>query len=86
SFLDIKYKLEFVSIIKKLTKEKNLTVIMSLHELEIAKKISDKIVCVKGDRIDKCGTPDEIFKDEYIRELYDIDDAKMPENIDILKI
>lgn len=86
SFLDIKYKLEFVSIIKKLTKEKNLTVIMSLHELEIAKKISDKIVCVKGDRIDKCGTPDEIFKDEYIRELYDIDDAEMFENIDILKI
>ena len=86
SFLDIKYKLEFVSIIKKLTKEKNLTVIMSLHELEIAKKISDKIVCVKGDRIDKYGTPDEIFKDEYIRELYDIDDAKMSENIDILKI
>ena len=86
SFLDIKYKLEFVSIIKKLKKEKNLTVIMSLHELEIAKKISDKIVCVKGDRIDKVGTPEEIFKDEYIKNLYDIDDEAMAENIDILKI
>ena len=86
SFLDIRYKLEFVSIIKKLQKEKNITVIMSLHELEIAKKISDKIACVKGDKIDRYGSPKEIFKDEYIKDLFDIDDAAMSENIDILKI
>ena len=37
SFLDIKYKLEFMSVLQKLKKMKGLTVIMSLHELDLAR-------------------------------------------------
>ena len=36
SFLDIRYKLEFLSILQRMSREKNLSVIMSLHELELA--------------------------------------------------
>lgn len=70
SFLDIKYKLEFLSVLQKLSEVRNLTVVMSLHELDLAGKISDKILCVKGDKVDKFGTPEEIFSKGYIPELY----------------
>ena len=70
SFLDIKYKLEFLSIIQEMSKERRLSVIMSLHELDLAERISDKIACVKGDRIDRFGTPEEIFTEGYIPRLY----------------
>jgi len=70
SFLDIKYKMEFLSIIQNMSRTRNLSVIMSLHELELAERISDKIACVKGDKIDRFGTPEEIFTQGYIRELY----------------
>ena len=40
SYLDIKYKLEFLSILQRLKRQKNLTVIMSLHELDMAKRVS----------------------------------------------
>jgi len=40
--------------------------------INLAGKISDKIVCVKGDRIAAYGSPDEIFSDERINELYEI--------------
>ncbi len=70
SFLDIKYKLEFLSIIQKMSRSKNLSVIMSLHELELAERIADKIVCVKGDKVDRFGTPEEIFTPGYIPKLY----------------
>lgn len=70
SFLDIRYKLEFLSIIQKMSREKNLSVIMSLHELDLAGRISDKIACVKGDQIDRVGTPEEIFTQGYIPSLY----------------
>ena len=30
---------------------------MSLHEIDLAQKISDKVVCVKGDRIAGFGNP-----------------------------
>lgn len=70
SFLDMKYKLEFLSIIQNMSRTRNLSVIMSLHELDLAGRISDKIACVRGDRIDRFGTPEEIFSEGYIQELY----------------
>lgn len=70
SFLDMKYKLEFLSIIQNMSRTRNLSVIMSLHELDLAGRISDKIACVREDRIDRFGTPEEIFSEGYIQTLY----------------
>ncbi len=72
SFLDIRHKLELLSILRSMAKEKGITVIMSLHEIDLAQKISDRILCVKGDVISHFGTPDEIFREEIIGELYGI--------------
>lgn len=72
SFLDIKHKLELLSILRSMAKEKKITVIMSLHEIDLAQKISDKVMCVKGDMIEHFGSPDAIFKDDIIKDLYDI--------------
>ena len=70
SFLDIRHKLVFLEILRKMVKEQNVAVIMSLHELDLAQKISDRIMCVAGDHIDRCGNPEEIFEADYIRSLY----------------
>ena len=75
SFLDIKYKLELLSILRNMAKMKGITVITSLHEIDLAMKIADKVVCVKGDHIYKYGAPDVIFDENMIRELYDIDNG-----------
>ena len=58
--------------IRMLARKKNLAVIMSLHELDLAQKISDTIACVKGDRIDRVGTPEEIFSGNYVQQLYGV--------------
>lgn len=73
SFLDIRHKLELLSILRSMAKEKGITVIMSLHEIDLAQKISDKIICVKGDTIESYGAPEEVFNEPAIRALYDID-------------
>ena len=69
SFLDIRHKLELLAILKKMVLEKQVTVIMSLHELDLAQKISDQVICVHGDYIEKYGAPEEIFTSDYI--IYD---------------
>ena len=73
SFLDIRHKLELLSILHKMAKQEQITVVMSLHETDLAMKISDRIICVKGDRIFACGAPGEVLNDEVIRQLYDLD-------------
>ncbi|MBO4298887.1 MAG: ABC transporter ATP-binding protein, partial [Clostridia bacterium] len=72
SFLDIRHKLELLSILRSMAKEKGITVIMSLHEIDLAQKISDKIMCVHGDVISHFGPPEEIFSSDIISGLYGI--------------
>ncbi len=72
SYLDIRHKLELLSILKKLVAQNQLAVIMSLHELDLAQKVSDQVICVHGDKIDHYGTPEEVFTPDYIRQLYGI--------------
>lgn len=72
SFLDIKYKLELFLLLKKLAQEKKVSVIMSVHELEYAEKIADKVICVARGGVERIGEPKEIFTPEMICKLFDI--------------
>ena len=73
SFLDVRHKLQLLSILRDMAKRNGITVIMSLHEIDLAQKISDKIVCVKGDHVASFGRPEDMFHADFIRELYSID-------------
>lgn len=75
SFLDIRHKLELLSILRGMAKNNNITVIMSLHEIDLAMKVTDKIACIKGDTIRYYGEPEEVFTEEAIRDLYDINNG-----------
>lgn len=70
SFLDIRHKLELLAILKDMVRTRDLAVVMSLHELDLAQKISDYVVCVHGDAIERQGPPEEIFTADYMMELY----------------
>jgi iron complex transport system ATP-binding protein len=72
SFLDVRYALELLDILRRMAEDRNITVIMSLHELDMAQKVSDLVMCVKGDYITHFGSPQEIFQRELIGELYDL--------------
>lgn len=73
SYLDIRHKLELLSLLKKMAMEKNIAVILSLHELDLAERISDRIVCIREGRVDRVGTPEDVFEGDYIRKLYDME-------------
>lgn len=74
SFLDIHYKLELLAILRRMARS-GITVIMSLHEIDLAQKVSDKIVCVDRRCISHYGTPSEIFSEEIIKDIYGIDNG-----------
>lgn len=79
SYLDVKYKLEFLSVLQELRNKKGLTVIMSLHELELAERVSDRILCVKGEYVERFGKPEEIFLPGYMRSLFEIETGNFDE-------
>ena len=79
SYLDIKYKLEFLSVLQELQKKKGLTVILSLHELELAARVSDRILCVDGAFVEQVGTPEEIFRPGHLSKLFQITQGSFEE-------
>lgn len=79
SYLDVKYKLEFLSILQDMAKKKKLTVIMSLHELDLAERVSDKVLCVKGENVGRYGPPEDVFTPGYVSSLYDIKEGSFDE-------
>ncbi|MBQ8782136.1 MAG: ABC transporter ATP-binding protein [Oscillospiraceae bacterium] len=72
SYLDIHHKIQFLEILRSLAKEKQMAVILSMHELDFAEKISDYVLCIKGGKITLSGTLDKVFTAENIMGLYDI--------------
>ncbi len=70
SFLDVKGKIELLTILQKLAHEQGLAVIVSLHELEMAQKIADAVVCVFAAGVSGVLTPKDAFAPENIRALY----------------
>lgn len=73
AYLDIRHKIELLDILRQMAREKKITVIMSLHEIDLATKISDYLLCVKGETIAAFGPPEEILKADTIKNLYDLD-------------
>ena len=70
SFLDIKGKIELLTILKDLAHIQKLAVILSLHELELAQKVADTVVCVAPGGVSGVLAPEKAFTPENIRALY----------------
>ncbi|HBF0727839.1 TPA: ATP-binding cassette domain-containing protein [Clostridioides difficile] len=72
--LDIKHRLELINILKKLSKEKSISVILSLHEIDIALKSCDKVALIKNNKVIAYGQPEDVVDEDIINSLYELDD------------
>ncbi|MBQ9272266.1 MAG: ABC transporter ATP-binding protein [Mogibacterium sp.] len=78
SYLDIRHKLEFIDILKSLVREKNIAVIVSMHELELAYITADEVLCIDSQGgIGISGRPEEVFSDERLSTLYGLEPGRL---------
>lgn len=75
SHLDIKHKVEVVRILNKLALETGLTVILALHDIDIAMKFCQMVLMVKDGKVVAQGSPEDIVERDTIVKLYDIQGA-----------
>ena len=73
TYLDIRYQIEILELVKKLNREYGMTVIMVLHEINQAIYFSDRIIGLCQGKVLIQGEPDEVITGESIRQLYGID-------------
>ncbi len=70
SYLDVRYQMELLSLLREMAHQEGLAIVLSLHELTLARHVSDTLVCIRDGVVDRVGAPKEIFIDRYIEELY----------------
>ena len=84
--LDLKHRIEVMSILQKFCREKGITVIVSLHDVDIALRVSDKVIMVKNGKIMLWGPPEEVLETETISELYDLDSARFSKHLGTIEV
>jgi iron complex transport system ATP-binding protein len=70
--LDIKYQIELLRLLKELRRERNISVVMALHDINIALQF-DKIVLIKDGRVLVTGRPDLVLTAELLKEAFDVE-------------
>ena len=73
SNLDLRHQFEVLELITTVVREKGLSAIMAIHDLNLASRFSDKMVFLRGGRIYATGSPWEALTQENIRTVYGID-------------
>lgn len=76
TYLDIRYRMKLMDLLRDLSRREKITVILSLHEIDAAARISDRILMVRNDHTVTIGTPEEIFEGREIEKLFQIDSKR----------
>lgn len=72
TYLDVRYQLEILELIKKLNKEYGITIIMVLHDINQSIAYSDYLIGLKDGHVKLEGEPNQVITQEIISDLYGI--------------
>jgi iron complex transport system ATP-binding protein len=81
SSLDMKHQLEVMETISSLVKEKKISAVMALHDLNLASMFVDKLAILKGGKIYAAGEPIDLLNAKNIRDVYGVE-AVVMNNLD----
>lgn len=70
TYLDIGHQLQMMELIKKWQKKSQHTVVVILHDLNLASMYCTRLVMMKDGRIEKIGSPEEVVQERIIKTIY----------------
>jgi iron complex transport system ATP-binding protein len=73
SNLDIKHQLEVMSIIERIVKEKGISAIMAIHDLNLAARYADRIIMMNSGKIVSAGDPASVLTRDNIKRVYGVE-------------
>ena len=72
SYLDVRYRLSLMRILKTMARTKNMSIISTLHEVELALALADRILCIRDGKAVYLGTPAELREGGILNDLFDV--------------
>jgi iron complex transport system ATP-binding protein len=73
TFLDINHQIEVLDLLTDLNHARDTTVVMVLHDLNLAARYADHLVAMAAGRIHIAGTPAEVLTEENVRQVFGLE-------------
>jgi iron complex transport system ATP-binding protein len=73
TFLDLSHQVEVLDLLTDLNRERGTTIVMVLHDLNLAARYADHLVAVKAGRISAAGAPEAVLDARLVREVFAMD-------------
>ncbi len=73
--LDLRHRIEVMTILRDLCRDQGITVLASLHDVDVAAKISDRVALIKNSGMLAWGSPESILNASSVAKLYEFDQA-----------
>ena len=73
TYLDIRYQVQILELVKQLNREYGMTIVMVLHDINQAIAYSDEIFCMRDGKIIFSGAPNDVITKEHMYDIYGID-------------
>jgi ABC-type cobalamin/Fe3+-siderophores transport system ATPase subunit len=73
TYLDLRYQIQVLELVRKLQGERNLTVCWVLHDLNEAAAYSDEVIVLAKGRCVATGSPESVLTPDFIRGVFGID-------------
>ena len=73
TYLDISYQMEVLELVRHLNQKLGITIVMVLHDLNLAARYSDQLYALKSRTLYRKGTPEKILTAENLREIFQIE-------------
>ena len=72
TFLDINHQIQVLNLIQTLNRERGLTVVMALHDLNQASQYAERLVVLSGGRIVEEGPPASVIREEVLASVFNV--------------
>jgi iron complex transport system ATP-binding protein len=73
TYLDVAHQIEILALLEKLRHEEGRTIVLVLHDVNEAGRVSDRVVAMKDGRVVRQGPPEDVIRPDVLKELYGVD-------------
>lgn len=73
TYLDLHHQMEVIEVIERLRDERDVTVVVVLHDIQQAARLADRMVVMKEGRVEATGTPGEVVREGLIAEVFEVE-------------
>lgn len=72
TFLDVQYQILLLELLKTWQRKKDFSLILVLHDLNLAAQIADRLLLLKEGKVQIIGTPHEVIRAHWIENVFGI--------------